>query len=439
MIGSILFILGVFLYFTKREYAPFYYISWITVFPFFIDKVIPLTDELDVYPLWGMANYFLFFIFLCSIVRKRVAAQRSIFMVLGLLLLYFFFLSLYHSVGFGNYFVYYRNSFASIFLYLYLLSENKITRKDLKTFFFFYIALQLLISTSQLMGGNNYTFNMERGKMVGIDFFNGTFLRNSGFANTIALFGLIYAIEAYSFSRKSRQNLLCYYGVIILLFLVILLSGIRVSLLEYILFISLVLFFYNKNKILLGVGVLVAILYVYGLIQSVNVMGYGTADATTGVERQLFGIMSLLTGTGGDTLDDSTLGLSLFLINNFFIHSPIFGSGEYYHSRGYAGIIAPDTNNSSDVALALYVTEFGLIALFLLLMLFYVMLSNLSKRYGPAVLSKALFIFFFLLLQTVVDGGLFDNVMMSIFYIYMYYIKIVPKPLKSNLYRGRII
>jgi hypothetical protein len=416
IISLVTFIISVVFGLKNRLLVPFIYVIWITLLPYFVDIFFPFGDKEKLFEYRTFAAYYIFtmlLIYLLDVNKLKhfIRINRNVIISLFLLFVYFGYLSYDRGTGF-NYFAYLRTNLAPIFTFFYL-SIISPTREKIFKFIIITTIIQILIGLTQSFTGfGDLSFNRE-GEGV-VSFLTGGFTGNNLYADFLSFIALILLVEF----KFSHQFFLRKYVPLIVIIsgYLIFISGIRLSLGTFILGI-LIHFYISYKKVRKYIFIpffigLVLLFFGSYIDPSENVVH--DWHVTNNSERQsgLIGIFS-----GWEYLQYSTIAFSWFLISEFFYNNIFFGSGLYYTSSGYGGIISQSTSNATDVTLALFLTEFGIIGLALLFFHFKTVFYDYSKKIFT---KKVLLPIFILVLMTITDSGLFDNVIMSYFYLYLF-------------------
>jgi hypothetical protein len=415
-LGIFVFLIGFIWGLQNKQIVPLYYLFWITLLPYFIDIIYPFQDIDKLFSFRTFAAYYIFTMFFVQLLQLRniitfFKKNGNIVFSLMLLIFYFSYLSIIRGVGF-NYLVYLRSNMSPIFLFFYL-SLISPPRKKILTFIILTTIIQIAIGLIQSFTSfGDFSFNKEGSGVV--SFLTGAFTGNNLFADFLSFISIILLLEF----KYDKQFALSKYVPMLVVFsaYLIFVSGIRLSLGSFIIGVTIYFFINHKNvrKYLIVTFIIGFVLIFLG--NSFNPSDNVVHDwhATSNSERQsgLIGVLN-----GWEYLQYSTIAYSWLLISDYFILNPFLGSGLYFTSAGYGGIVSYKTSNATDVTLALYITEFGIIALLLLIFLIKTVFYNPFKIY----FKKKIFIpLFVIILITITDSGIFDNIIMSYFYLYLF-------------------
>ena len=426
VLGLITFIIFIFLGLKNKLIVPFIYLFWITLLPYFVDYIFPFLEKENLFAFRTFAAYYIFTMFIIQIFYSNnftIFLKKNRFIIFSILLLIFYFsyLSIIRGTGL-NYLTYLRTNLSPVFLFFYLSLVSP-SRKSILKFIVITTSLQIVIGLIQSISSfGDFSFNKDGVGVV--SFLTGGFTGNNLFADFLSFISIILLLEF----KFNRQFFLSKYVPLLIIFsaYLIFISGIRLSLATFVFGLLLHLFVnYKKARKYLFFSLLTGIIvFIFGNYFNPSDNVVHDWHVTSNSERQsgLIGILS-----GWEYLQYSTIAFSWFLISEFFVNNPIFGCGLYFTSTGYGGIISYNTANATDVTLALYITEFGITALILLIYLFKTIFFDSFRLIFN---SKILIPLFITILITVTDSGIFDNVIMSYFYLFLFIHQ--PTPIEKN-------
>lgn len=314
-----------------------------------------------------------------------------------------------------------RNSGGGVtlsFLYVSLLPiyfrsiSTPLCLKGYKTHFIIIFIIEMLcviytytitpIYLYQLLGNEQYLIS-------------GTFKRFNVLASFLGMSGIIISY-AYFYKQLKGWYYACF---IILISFFILSTGARMQFIWMCLTILLIAFSnFNDNK-----GICVSFLtggvLLFLFMQSINLRGYTSRDAESGIERQFYGIVSALNKSSVEN-GEQTQDISTYILNRHFFKSPLIGNGKGDKDYAYHPTVK---TLSADAAFAFILVEYGLLGFIFFLLIIY----NAFKieRIGMSVLTvrKAKILFFSLFIITITETGLFDFTLMLYVWIYMEWLK----------------
>lgn len=434
--GLILSFLGLLLGLTKKSLVPFFYILWITIFPYIIDLIIPFGEIEKLYEMRVYANYYLFFMFFVLLFQKNNIIQ---FIEINKYVVFIIFLAIIYLIILGfqrgcalNYLTYFRKNYSPLFLFLYLsLCTPKLSY--INHFVKFLLTSQLIIGTFQLFNLGQYSFNI--GTIVGVNYLTGTMTGNNLYADLLAVIISIFIIEFFSGREQTliKSRHLVVVGIMYSLFLIFR-SGIRTPLLSIIIVLPIILLKFRRKQMLPLFITVISIATLGGFLNVLTSKNEVVYDwkVTNSSERQSSALLGIL--GGWEYLQYTTLSISYTLINDYFIYSPLLGSGLFYTPNGY-GVISSTSNNDTDAVLALIFTEYGIVGAFLFASIFVVLFKSQQKFIGNQFF-KIGFVVIVLLLQTLTDSGIFDGPGISFLFLYVFYLKLSYSPNTNNNYES---
>jgi len=143
-------------------------------------------------------------------------------------------------------------------------------------------------------------------------------------------------------------------------------------------------------------------------LSNINLRGLNTGDADNVVERQLYGL-SILSHGDAITAEQSTIFLSWYVLNNYFICNPLFGNWQLYSKESY-GLVSPDNRTVTDATLAVYLSDIGIIGILLFI---YIQLKILLLTIGKSRRKWGVLLYMYALLSTYTDIGIFGGMFLS--------------------------
>ena len=435
----ILFLLvsGVAIYFLKPRY---FFLYWLAIQPYvlpvffilFTNSMLPIEDNYIPKLYFGNQNIMselMLLLFCISYVKENNSKLlRGIFLPF-LLLVSFLFIQNY-NVGFrvGTL---YANIITVLWIiapFILLLIDKNIRpkRENLIKFIYCFVYIQLLFCVLNLVGFRIY------GEVTGIfddSLICGTFTRYNHMANYLAAFFLILSHEYFKNQGVSGKK---YYLTALLIGLLIIMSGSRMTFLLY-MFTAIYFFCVYHGKI---ITILLSIVIV--MLFSTFVMGnnlfYGqNADEESGFMRNVVGLVNL--ANSEDLSQGSTLGLSLYLLVSKF-DSPLMGNGRAFRKDffyGYPTDIPNEGVYMTDARLAYMLVEYGILGLSLFFLLFISMLKVCYLYSYEHDKSLYVGIGIYFLLFSLTDGGFWDFFFFSFVFIYTFSIKNNKAPMRMSI------
>jgi hypothetical protein len=362
-----------------------------------------------------------FFLLLNADINILCRKLKWLIVSLFLLLSYIICWSLFNKTGFNDMHKFFNGTVISVIPLLYLSLNKKTTNKQIKNFIYVFFIIQFIFVVLQQNGIYTYHAHKFRDGLLtraGASIISGTFHRFNQLADTLLILFTMVSIEFFSYKNKPLKIYYCYILFFILSFYMIFLSGARTALILFAVFLLIIalLYFKNNRKLTLTICMLfvLSVLFVFGL----NIKGYSSLEATSTIERQIYGLATLFTNTSSDS--ETTLMASEILIKKYFFKNPIFGSAlsesDYYVINGVA---------MSDSRIAFILANYGLIGLLCIMIFFISLLKFLKKEFlyeNKFAMQKIYIIFFLLLCLGITETGLWGKLEMIMFLLYSYYL-----------------
>lgn len=419
----ILILLGCFIYIKKPKSFFFY---WLGIQPyllpvFFIllkplfspveEKFLPLYFS---YPI-ALSNL-LFILGVIKVLQKRRSISlRVIGVPLFMLMFYMLVQNLYVGFNWGALYTNYRELLVILapFLLLYCDERVRPNRTGFVKYICIFVGIQGIFCFFNVLGFRIY------GEFSGIfddSLICGTFARYNHMSNYLAAFFYVLSYEYHEYKGIRRS---VYYFLALLIGIIVLMSGSRMTLILYsFTFLYFLCVYYGKKVFFLTSIVLVFIVgrYVMG-----NNRFYGqSSDEGTGFERNLIGIVNY--ANSDDLSEGSTLALSASLLINKF-NSPLVGNGQSYRNSNFYGHNTDLINEfeyKTDARLAFMLVDYGIIGFFLFLFLYIGIYRGLSKYSSETNMYLYYGSFSFFLLFSLTDNGFWDYILFSVLLIYAF-------------------
>lgn len=251
----------------------------------------------------------------------------------------------------------------------------------------------------------------------GAFFISGSFHRFNFLASFIAMYGIIVSFSY--FDEKIKFKL--YVSLMALVFILLLMTGARMQLVWMVLTVFIIAFseFKKHKKICITIAILA--IGSFFILKGINLKGYSTQDAQSGIERQLYGIVSAINSKSAES-GEQTQDISAYMLTNWFDKSPFIGNALGYKEYSYHPNI-PTKVMVSDAAFAYILCEYGILglifALGIILSAFQVMGNGMS--YDAKKKSRLLCVSLFIL--TITEAGFFETTFMLYIWIYLAWVK----------------
>lgn len=292
-------------------------------------------------------------------------------------------------------------------------------------YLFFIILIQILGVILNINGIHTYlTFYVPYDYLLGngVSYFGeeglamGTFPDSGALSNFCSTILLFFSLEY--FSRRDIQKIR-FVAIAIVLFFLILCSGIRVSLTLSFFIIWVSSLFYIKKHSFLFLSATIVVILGYVLFLSVDIKSIEASEINDGMKRQVVGLAKAIQAS--ESSETGTTGLSAYLIDNYFYNSPIIGNG-LAHKGDFAygnwGSVAL-TGFKADSRLALILVEYGIVGMAFYLAFFLSIVLYLGKLLAKHERKKLVICFVYYFLLTIVDPGFFDRFNFPLMYLFV--------------------
>lgn len=374
----------------------------------------------------------LFLFNISSLIKNEVLIDGI--KVLGLIILPFLLLlylsSLFNNYDFVSAIMYFRSYFWPFLLFVLILSLSNGNIR-IERVLLFIVIIQILFCIIQYVGGNDVKnmfaihYYMRNGEIV--NFMSDSVYTKSnylivgtlGHVTRLATFLSWYIV--YYFMKKVTNDSFNIYSLVIIVFSIfcILLSGVRAPFVICVcgLLVCYVIFNTNISKtiaklfLISGIAIITLPLLInIGKEQITKVGG----SYENGFYRSLtvFGVLGEF--TEGEVKHQYTTKRSIYLSQFLTPRSFIIGTGTYMKDeKGYGTGIS----SISDTQLLFILVEFGIFIFILCLMPYIISIREIKKTSPPQLYKVFILFFSVILLQTLVDQGIFDTLTSFMFFI----------------------
>lgn len=401
----LLFMVGLGVYAFRCQYLFHFFILWFCFFPLILNCVYTL-DEEEYYKILTWAVYLSYVIAIREFCRNGIKEkwQRRLIISIVLLLFYYVSLSFLRGTSFVDSLKYMIGNVGFLISLSYILNKSC----DVRTLFslirkivLFEIILALFQPYTDLL---NFQAALKEDDVM-TSMVNGTFIRNNVYVEFIT--PLIMLLVYYDYKRSSKYLFHDFFIIVIALY-EIYNSGVRTALVAvipifvYVFYLLLGFRFKTrKGRVFVMFFFGICIYSVYSFVNNIaeqTGVTY-TKNATDSSERQA--VLLSMFNDPDFAENQTTLGLS-FVVLSTFPENPIIGSGKLLQGKGYGDFISKDEGNITDATLAIFLCESGVIGVIFLSFIYFIILNKLGSKGGLPSL-----IFWYLLLITIVDPGLF--------------------------------
>ena len=257
----------------------------------------------------------------------------------------------------------------------------------------------------------------------------GTFPSANVFSNFVVLLFLFLSLEY--FSNKVISSFY-YYFICLLLGGMIALSGIRVSMLMFILIFVICNLIYIKRHFTVFVITSSVAIFVFLFLLSFDVDRSNSFTDSEGINRQIEGIASVVQSKKEKDDDHSTFRLTPYLLENYFIDGFLIGNGRENKGEfayGSSGTVSLEGFHN-DALLAYILVEYGIIGAFIYFFYFNSVFNFLKSHVAKSERKKLTVCFVIYTLLTIVDPGLFDRYNFTM--VYFYTLCVLSRNTKAN-------
>lgn len=420
----LLLIAGITIYSVRPK---IFFLYWLSIYPYilpilyriFRSELTPILERFQ--PILRYYPALFFYLMLLLFLKSNKGFKNKDFFLIPLILLFLFLIAQNIIVGI-DILPLWNNIRDVLFIIasFVLLIVNKTVRPNRKTlikYIVVFVYIQCFFCILNLLGFRIY--ETIRGGFEDL-LISGTFMRYNHMANYLAIFFFILSFEYNEYKGIKRTT---YYLTSILIGLLIIMSGSRMTVLLYCFTVLFYIFIYQRLIIkLLAFGVFSLLLTTY-IIGNKSFVGE-KGDEATGVERNVIGIVNV--ANSDDLSEGSTLSLSAYLLYTKF-GSPIIGNGKVYRKDYFYGIPgrSPFTEGvyKVDARLAFMLVEYGFLGIFLFFLL-YASIFKGCYLYSEEHVKRLYWgVVIYLFLFSITDSGFWDETTFSIILIYMFSIK----------------
>ncbi|WP_278683087.1 hypothetical protein [Paraclostridium bifermentans] len=245
----------------------------------------------------------------------------------------------------------------------------------------------------------------------------GTFYRYNWLASFLSFFGIILSFSYFYLKIKFK----IYVIIILLILILLLLTGARMQLVWMIITILTIVFLNRKNNKKICFAIFLFASITFSLLKSIDLKGYSTGDATSGIERQLYGIINALNSNSTEK-GEQTQDISYYIIEHFFYHSPFIGNGIGNKEYSYH----PNISNKvmmADAPQAYLLVEYGIIGLAIAYSFLFIAINLMKKGMYKSDKEKISIIVATLFILSITESGFLDVTLMIYLWNYFAYLK----------------
>lgn len=428
MINSIItltVLISISAYLIKRN--ELYFIAFIVLLKFSLKIILFKTSPDIAFASGTFINILLVLLFLCLIIKYKIdiLSNRYYSYYLSFILVFFFYLTilaLSRDINPIIYWHFFRNFFFNIIIILtFLTIKNKKTNFSFFNLFFAILLIESFIgllqyaifSVSDFFKIIEYVRHGELIVKIGETFqssklVTGTLLSMANFGSVLVV--IILFLFGIWINKVYRPTNKLYIIALVPCIVPALLTGTRVSFISLIIGLFILIWFKNKKTALILGILFFSLIYIYidNLSPTIEKAVVRQVSIENPLER-LAGTFAFFDKSVATDLGYLSAQRTIDLSNDIWIN-PLFGLGKNYFFGQYDSV--------TDAFLILLILEFGLVGLILLLLPYFYTLKLVKKFAGKNSYRIMLTIFFVLLMQTVVNEGLFYSVSNMLFFAF---------------------
>lgn len=432
IIDIIIIIIGIIIYLKRPKWVIFY---WFSLEPILLPAISIITKSFTYEQFYELVehlkilgrNYFFILILLEWYKKPNKIPKIGVIYTSFIVLMMYLTLTNIATHFSLNILWGYFSELLSLILPLIFLIQKKEARPSVKQIIGYIkilLIIEIIATTLNLSGiyvyAHFYVSNFlttNTGEIIEIDdssLVSGTFSRYNALANCLTTLYLFISLEY--FSNKTHLKPHIYHLFTLIIFIIVIFSGAKVSLvlLTFIYLMSCTFYYKQHLKSFL-------ISWIITILTGIFILSFNnnSQNSNGGINRQIEGL-SAFAQTDKDDDNQSTVGLSFYLLNNYFHKAPLLGNnisykGEYaYGNRGICTL----THFKADARIAYQIVEFGIIGAFLYLVFFISIFRFLMYKVNKNERIKLIICFLYYFLLTMTEGGFFDRINLPLLFIY---------------------
>lgn len=399
----ILYVVGLWIYRTHEKYLLHYILLWLCFGPIVINFFYTITDEYYNVLTWTI--YLSYTIAFIDLFRTSIDKWIKI-VLLSVILLVIYYVGLSFIRGTSSISsLRYITGYVGFSFSLCMIIRKKCAAASLLKLIRLIVCVEIFLAFFQPYTDWLNFHAALHGDDVMTSMVNGTFVRNNIFIEFLT--PLVMILLYFDYQKRKRISLNGLFIGLMALWLTYN-SGVRTALVAVIPFILFAVFILLKKKYTKRSSILL-IMTCYGVILYTGYVIVQQIAQETGVtytkkaedSSQRQAVLLSMLNDDDFAENQTTLGLS-FVVLSTFPENPIIGPGKLHQGKGYGDYISREAGNETDATLAVFLCEVGLIGLFVWFWIYYVILMKIGKG---CLLPKL--IFFYLLIVTIADPGLF--------------------------------
>lgn len=246
---------------------------------------------------------------------------------------------------------------------------------------------------------------------------SGTFFRYNYLASFTAISGIIISFSYFYHEIKFRT----YFILISIIGILTIQTGARMQLVWLVITILMIAISKFKENQKLCIFLFSSGIICYTILKSIDLGGFRTANAETGIERQFYGIVSAINGSSVES-GEQTQDISSYIITHHFFKAPLIGNALGDRIYSYHPYIE-NKIMFGDAPQAFILVEYGLIGTIftygIILSAFFTTMKRMRKNNKKKVLVLLISLF----VLSITESGFFDNSLMIYLWNYIAWLK----------------
>jgi len=280
-------------------------------------------------------------------------------------------------------------------------------QRTLVHFIEIFIAIQTVFCFFNLYGVRLYSEYNDESSFAD-EYICGSFLRYNHLTNYLTTMYLLLSMAFFVYKSLSKY---LYIIMSLLLCVIILISGARISVVLFFMVIGLSLLLFRGRHLIMLFFLAIIVVYSASMLSSKYDVGTQNADSGSGLERNVTGLVDLFTSKDND---DNTLSLSGILMLTQF-KNPWYGNGYAYRETNEYEITEKidESTVKTDARMAYMLVEYGIIGCLCFFILFYSIVRFNIVQSGVNNIKMWIIVIVYYVIFTFTETGLFDLMQLS--------------------------
>lgn len=420
------YLIGILLWKYRKEYLPIYQMYLITFGLLPKEVIVPSLEDIDLWDSFAQITTISVNLTLIGIIlnlvftkqRLNIFISKNIKYILWVLgaTIYFLAWQSIHNRASGGGITFLFIQVTSLFLY-YQTIPYQINPDILRKHFIIIFCIECLFILISLFIGPLY-ISQQLEVLKGEPFLiSGTFYRYNYLASFTAISGIIISFAYFCHEIKFY----IYLPSILLIIFLTLQTGARMQLVWLIITILLIAISKFKENQKLCIFLFTSGIICYTILKSIDLGGFKTANAESGIERQFYGIVSAINGSSAES-GEQTQDISSYIISHYFLKAPLIGNA--LGDRVYS--YHPNITNQvmmGDAPQAFMLVEYGLLGTIFIYGIILSAFSITIKKMNKDNKNKILILIISLFILSITESGFFDNSLMIYLWNYIAWLK----------------